>query len=208
MHDYVLGCLRTRDKDSTELSSWLRRKYKFLKMSDVPPGKSLVVPFMVVSDGHDVMGFVNPHGVLDLGFATVVKTDRHIVRSNKRFDKMVHANIKKNFLGLMEGTMVSLEDDVVEFSEDFFELIDTYHTVSSQDDMQIFPIYILKLANTRINMPEGNDVANFCPISKGWLKRNWQEVRMTHVSKLVADMLARGELKIPQTEEGVFRSIT
>lgn len=207
MKQHILGCVRTRGKNTTELSSWLRRKYTFLKMTDVPPGKSLVVPFVIITDGHDLMGFVNAYDVLDLGFVTIVKVDKQYWRSTKRFDAMLHNSIKINFLGLMEGTTVCLDDDVDEMSEKYFDIIDTYHAVSSRDDMQIFPIFVLKMANVTINMPEGNNDQSFHPIAIEWFKRNWDKVQITHVSKCVAQLLVRDELKIPETSEGVFKYV-
>lgn len=177
-------------------------------MQDVPPGKSLVVPFIVITDGHDILGFVNPHGVLDLGFVTIVKTDKQYWRSTKRFDAMMRDSITKNFLGLMEGATISLKDDVNEMSEKYFDIIDTYHAVSSRDDMQIFPIFVLKMANVTINIPEGNNAQTFHPITIGWIKRHWEKVQTTHVSKCVAQLIAYGELKIPTPTKGVFESVT
>ncbi len=207
MKQHVLGCARTRGKNTTELSSWLRRKYTFLKMTDVPPGKSLVVPMIIITDGHDIMGFVNPYGVLDLGFVTIVKAEKQYWRSTKRFDSMMLDSIKKNFLGLMEGTTISLEDDVDEMSEKYFDVIDTYHAVSSRDDMQVFPIYVLKMANVTINIPEGNNAQSFHPIAIDWLKRNWEKVQTTHVSKCVAQLIVGDQIEIPEPSEGVFKYV-
>lgn len=207
MNQYVLGCARTRGKNTTELSSWLRRKYTFLKMQDVPPKKSLVVPLVVITDGNDIMGFCNAYGVLDLGFATIVKTDKQYWRSIKRFDVMMRNSITKNFLGIMEGTTISLDDDIDEMSEKYFEIIDTYHAVSSRDDMQIFPIYVLKMANVTINIPVGDNAQSFHPIPIYWLKRNWEKVQTTHVSKCVAQLIACGDLEIPEPSEGMFKYV-
>jgi hypothetical protein len=209
----VLACKANNVSNSDELFDWIQKKYCFVDLNkQIPKDKVLVIPYVIVTDGHDVFTPITSAGVVDMGLSMLIYKPPgiHGIRTRSKFKKFTRRGIIGNFLKVFkESEVLEKTGDgrqPVPMGKEHIELRESNHAVRSMSANEIMPIYFLMLPNyAPIRLPEVNNIAAFAPLTIGSLKHNMLALmRMSTIARSVITLILKKEIPIPKRENSSF----
>lgn len=210
----LLACKRTGSRNTLELFAQAQHNYSFVDGDKPwPTDKSIVIAYVVITDGHDVLAHVGLNGTIDLGMPVAVcKPDgflRSLLHSPNKFDAMVASAAIRNFLSIFSGARMrrkidekgAVEDEQISVRD--LKLIQARRAIPTLDGRQIYPIYFIHLSSKcPIVFPPSQENISYAVISFELLKNDTNLlVRMPHIARNVAQMIACNVVNFPSTRD-------
>lgn len=191
----------------SELYKMSERYYCF---SDKSNSKiSIITPYYIITDGHDICGFIDLEGNLKLGTSIKIKKPSWIIRkSPDNFNKLINNAIIKHFLETFDIKGVIKQDDVkngqeVNLSIDRLSIYSTecaiYSTLFAKDINELLPIYFLILPNTNpIRIRKKVGCSKVIQITlKSCFEHGIAIQSENFITKIIGHLVEKGDIKLP-----------
>jgi hypothetical protein len=202
----ILGCKKpVKSLDGEGFCSWIKSNYCFINGDGVMPyNKYIVLPYIIITDGHDVFLHVSGDARVDVGFRCAIRQMKlwdRCWRSSKKFESMVASQVVESFMREFKAKI--LEDEKLrDITQDDVELINTSKIISGCDGHDVFPIYFLLIKSSApVKLPDCSEICGFITMTLGEIWRNPEVfVRMTYVSRMAVSLMAKGLMIMPATQ--------
>lgn len=181
----------TLDGEFVPFQAFLEAQNSFFfakKDSDV----CYVTPYVIVTDGHDMLVRENKAGNVDVGWRYRINRPNSwsVPKTPEKFNKIVEEGVKKHFLSMWQR-VDNVESDAI-----------TVHASNrgfySLNRRKFYPIYFLSIPNDKpVNFIFKNQQTCY-PIMIGKLAADHGSLPTTYAARKIMEMINAGEIVLPE----------
>ncbi len=155
-----------------------------------------VMPYVVVTDGHDILVRENSIKNVDVGWRYNIRRPNgwRIGSSPEQFNKIVESGIKKCFLSMWKEIKGAQQEEI--------KLHASNRGFYSLNRRKFYPVYFITIPNNKPVNLIFKDQPTCFPIRISKLATDHQSLPTTFAARKVMEMINGGEIILPEVRNG------